>query len=59
MAGAKQLVTLDFILVLAGGRMSSRGVLEALYYVAPWCLKRGATSKAGEEFGSPGPRGTD
>jgi hypothetical protein len=34
MAGAKQLMTLDFILVPAGGRTSNRGVLGALYYVA-------------------------
>jgi hypothetical protein len=59
MAGAKQLVTLDFILVLAGGRTSSRGVLELLYCVAPWCLQRGATSEVGEEVDPPGPRGTD
>jgi hypothetical protein len=37
MVGAKQLVTLGFILVPAGGRTSSRGVLEALY-----CVHRGA-----------------
>jgi hypothetical protein len=37
MAGAKQLVTLGFILVPAEGRTSSRGVLEALY-----CTHRGA-----------------
>jgi hypothetical protein len=37
MAGAKQLVTLGFILVPAGGHTSSRGVLGTLYYVAPWC----------------------
>jgi hypothetical protein len=59
MAGAKQLVTLRFILVPAVGRSSSRGVLGALYCVAPWCLQRGATSEAGEEAGPPGPRGTD
>jgi hypothetical protein len=59
MAGAKQLVTLDFILVLAEGHTFSRGVLEALYCVALWCLKRGDTSEAGEEAGPPGPRGTD
>jgi hypothetical protein len=59
MAGAKQLMTLGFILVPAGGRMSSRSVIEALYCVAPWCLQRGATSEAGEEVGPPGPRGTD
>jgi hypothetical protein len=59
MAGAKQLVTLDFILVPAGGSTSSRGVLEALYCVAPWCFQRGATSEEGVEAGPPGPRGTD
>jgi hypothetical protein len=37
MAVAKQLVTLGFILVSAGGRTSSRGVLEALD-----CVHRGA-----------------
>jgi hypothetical protein len=58
MVGAKQLVTLGFILVLAGGRTSNKGVLEALYCVAPWCLHRGATSEAGEEANPPGPRGT-
>jgi hypothetical protein len=41
MAGAKQLVTLGFILVPAGGRTSSRSVLGALYCVAPWCLQSG------------------
>jgi hypothetical protein len=34
-------------------------VLGALYYDAPWCLQRGATSEAGEEAGPPSPRGTD
>jgi hypothetical protein len=42
MASAKQLVALGFILVPAGA--VSRGVLEALYCVTPWCLQRGATS---------------
>jgi hypothetical protein len=37
--------------------MSSRGVLEALYCAAPWCLQRVATSVAGEETMPPGPRG--
>jgi hypothetical protein len=37
MDGAKQLVTLGFILVPTGGRTSNRGVLEALY-----CAHRGA-----------------
>jgi hypothetical protein len=37
MAGAKQLVTLIFILVSVGGRTSSSGVLGALYFIAPWC----------------------
>jgi hypothetical protein len=59
MTGAKQLVTLGFILVPAGGRTSSRDVLDALYCVAPWCLQRGATSEAGEEASPLGPRGTD
>jgi hypothetical protein len=55
MAGAKQLVTLGFILVPAGSRTSIRGVLGALYCVASWCLRRGATSEAGEEVGPPVP----
>jgi hypothetical protein len=59
MAGANQLVALGFILVPAGGRPSSRDVLEALYCVSPWCLQRGATSEAGEEVGPLGPRCTD
>jgi hypothetical protein len=59
MVDAKQLVTLDLSWFRPGGRTSSRDVLEALYYVAPWCLQRGATSEAGEEVGPPGPRGTD
>jgi hypothetical protein len=49
MAGAKQLNDTGFILVSAMGRTSSRGVLEALYCVASWCLPRGATIMAGEE----------
>jgi hypothetical protein len=32
-------------------------VLESLYYAAPWCLQRGATSEAGEKAEPPGPRG--
>jgi hypothetical protein len=59
MAGAKKLVTLDLSWFRPGGRTSSRDVLEALYCVAPWFLRRGATSKEGEEVGPPGPRGTD
>jgi hypothetical protein len=39
--------------------MSSRGVLEALYCIALWCLHRGAISEVGEEAWPPGPRGTD
>jgi hypothetical protein len=35
MASAKQHNDTSFILVLAVGRMSSRGALEALYCVAP------------------------
>jgi hypothetical protein len=46
-----------FILVPAVGRTSSRGALGVLYCVAPWCLQREATSKAGEEGKPPGPRG--
>jgi hypothetical protein len=45
MAGAKQLVTLGFILVPVGGRTSSRSVLGALYCVAPWCLQRGLQAR--------------
>jgi hypothetical protein len=60
MSGAKQLVTLSFILVPAGAvRPAGGGGARALYYGAPWCLQRGATSEAGEEAGPPGPRGTD
>jgi hypothetical protein len=55
MAGAKQLTDTGFILVPAVGRMSSRGVLEALYCVAPWCLQRGATSVVEEEVKPLGP----
>jgi hypothetical protein len=55
MAGAKQLSDTSFILVPVVGRTSSRGVLEALYCAAPWCLQRGATSLAGEEVVPPGP----
>jgi hypothetical protein len=35
MAGAKQLVTLSFYPGSGRGRTSNRGVLGALYYVAP------------------------
>jgi hypothetical protein len=59
MAGAKQLVTRYFYPGSGRGRTSSRGVLGALYCVALWCLQRGATSKAREEAGPPGPIGTD
>jgi hypothetical protein len=57
MAGAKQHDDMDFIVVPAVGRTSSRGALKALYCVAPRCLQRGggATSVAGEEEGPPGP----
>jgi hypothetical protein len=59
MVGAKQLVTLIFILVPAGGP-----------YVQQWCARRtilhctavlveGVTGEAGEEVEPPGPRGTD
>jgi hypothetical protein len=37
--------------------MSSSGVLDALYCVAPLFLQRGATSEVGEEAGPPCPRG--
>jgi hypothetical protein len=57
MAGAKQLVTLVFILVPVGGRTSSSGVLGALYCCTV-VLVEGATSEAGEEVGPPGPRDT-
>jgi hypothetical protein len=55
MAGAKQHKDTSFILVPVVGRTSSRGVLGALYCVAPLCLQRGATSKAGEEEKPPSP----
>jgi hypothetical protein len=54
MAGAKQLGDTTFIQVPPGAT-SGRGVLDVLYCVAPWCLQRGATSKAGEEEEPPGP----
>jgi hypothetical protein len=50
MAGAKQLVTLVFILVPAGGRTSSRGTILRCTVV----LVEGATSEAREEVGPPG-----
>jgi hypothetical protein len=59
MAGAKQLVTWGFILVPAGGRTSSKDVLEALYCMHRGARRGGATSEAGEETGFPGPRGID
>jgi hypothetical protein len=58
MVGVKQLVTLVFILVPAGGRTSSSGVLGALLRCTV-VLVEGATSEAGEEAGPPGPKGTD
>jgi hypothetical protein len=44
MAGAKQLVTLSFILVPAGGR-TCRGVLEALYCVHRSARRGGLQAK--------------
>jgi hypothetical protein len=38
MAGAKEHNDTGFILVPVVGRMSNRGVLKALYCVAPLCL---------------------
>jgi hypothetical protein len=58
MAGAKQLVTLGFILVPAGGCTSSR-VCSRHYIARTVVLLEGATSEAGEKAGSPDPRGTD
>jgi hypothetical protein len=55
MVGAKQHKDTGFILVPAVGHTSSRGALGELYCVAPLCLQRGATSKAGEEEKPPGP----
>jgi hypothetical protein len=55
MASAKQHCDTGFILARVVGRTSSRGALEVLYCVAPYCLQRGATSKAGEEEWPPGP----
>jgi hypothetical protein len=55
MAGAKQLSDTRFYPGSGRGRTSIRGVLEALYCAAPWCLQRGATSVAGEETMPPGP----
>jgi hypothetical protein len=31
--------------------MSSSGVLEALYYVAPWCLQRGLQARRERRLG--------
>jgi hypothetical protein len=45
MAGAKQLVTLSFILVPAGGRTSNRGVLKALYCVHHGARRGGLQAK--------------
>jgi hypothetical protein len=45
MAGAKQLVTLGFVLVPAGGHTSSRGVLEALYHVHRGARRGGLQAK--------------
>jgi hypothetical protein len=55
MTGAKQHKDAGFILVSIVGRTSSRGALGVLCCVAPLCLQRGATSKAGEEEKPPGP----
>jgi hypothetical protein len=55
MVGAKQLGDTRFYPGSGRGCTSSRGVLEALYCVAPWCLQRGATSKAREEEEPPSP----
>jgi hypothetical protein len=45
MAGAKQLMALGFILVPAGVRTSSRGVLEALYRVHRGARRGGLQAK--------------
>jgi hypothetical protein len=45
MAGAKQLVTLSFILVPAEGRTSNRGVLKALYCVHGGARRGGLQAK--------------
>jgi hypothetical protein len=59
MAGAKQLVTLGFILVPAGA-VRPAGVCSGHYIALHRSACRGgATSEAGEEAGPPGPRGTD
>jgi hypothetical protein len=59
MAGAKQLVTLGFILVPAGG-VRPAGVCSG-HYIALHCgaCRGWATTKSGEEVEPPGPRGTD
>jgi len=44
-----------FILVPTVRSYVQQGALGALYYLAPECLHRGATSKAGEEEESPSP----
>jgi hypothetical protein len=58
MVGAKQLVTLVFILVLAGAVRPAE-VCSGTILCCTVVLVEGATSEAGEEVGPPGPRGTD
>jgi hypothetical protein len=58
MNGAKQLVTLGFILVPAGA-VRPAGVCSGHYIALHCVLAEGATSEAGEEADPPGPRGTD
>jgi hypothetical protein len=59
MAGAKQLVTLSFILVPAGAVRPAGGGCSGTILRCTMVLAEGATSEAGEEAGPPGPRGTD
>jgi hypothetical protein len=59
MVGAKQLVTLGFILVPAEAVRLAVVCSGHYICVTLWCLQRGATSEVGEEAGPPGPRGID
>jgi hypothetical protein len=58
MAGAKQLVTLVFILVPAGA-VRPAVVGSGHYITLHRGAHRGGLHEAGEEVGPPGPRGTD
>jgi hypothetical protein len=59
MAGAQQLMTLGFILVPTGGAYAQQGCARGTILRCTVVLVEGATSEAGEEVGSLGPRGID